>query len=496
MLESFFSDPFDPGRRLQHQIQERLIEAILAGVWPLHEPLPATRVLAKTLKVSRNTIALVYERLTEDGYLQPISRRGYFINERTIREQLNIRQDAKLQDSLPTPPRPFVLSDHLDYRYTTQRNIEKPYDWAQFDYPFIYGQPQADKTSVARWRDCLRLAGTAQHAPKWMSDLFDHDDPMLIDQIIRRILPQRGFRADPDSILITIGAQNAIYLAAGLFVKPGTRVDMEEPGYADARNIFKSMGADIHTHRLDANGMRVSDALAGSRMVYVTPGHQAPTNVTMSMDRRVSLIAAAETHDFVILEDNYEHELNFVGAQRPALKSFDRSGRVIHIGSLSKPLFPGLRLGFIAAHPEIISELRALRRLMYRHPPAQDQRAFALFLAEGHFDTHIRRQRRALAQKWKVMFREVERSLPMCGVTQTTGGSGLWLSLPSGVSATELAKLCATKGVVLEPGGIHYAHEEGTDRFIRLGYSAIELEKIPRGIEIIGECVTALMVSQ
>ncbi|NVK33767.1 MAG: PLP-dependent aminotransferase family protein [Rhodobacteraceae bacterium] len=493
MLETFFSTPFDPSRRLQHQIQERLIEAILAGVWPLHEPLPATRVLAQTLKVSRNTIALVYERLTEDGYLQPISRRGYFINERTIREQLNVRQDAKLKDSLPHPARPFNLDEHVDYRYTVQRNIEKPANWVEFEYPFIYGQPQPDKTSVARWRDCLRLAGTAQHAPKWMSDLFDRDDPMLIDQIIRRILPQRGFRADPDSLLITIGAQNAIFLAAQLFVKPGSRVDMEEPGYADARNIFNSMGADIHTHRIDSNGMRVSDDLKGAKLVYVTPGHQAPTNVTMSLERRVSLIAAAETHDFLIMEDNYEHELNFIGAQRPALKSFDRSGRVIHIGSLSKPLFPGLRLGFIAAHPGIIAELRALRRLMYRHPPSQDQRAFALFLAEGHFDTHIRRQRRQLAQKWKVMFRETEIQLPMCDVTPTTGGSGLWLALPHGVSALELARECSKQGVILEAGGIHFSKEEGSDNYVRLGFGAIEVEKIPQGIAIIAKVLTSLM---
>ncbi len=495
MLETFFAEPFAPDRRLQHQIQERLIEAILAGVWPIHEPLPATRNMSKSVGVSRNTIALVYERLAEDGYLIPVNRRGYFINERTIREQLNIRQDEKLKESLPSKARPFDLNKRLRYRYATQRNIEKPSDWQEFDFPFIYGQLLPDKTSVARWRDCVRLAGTAQHAPNWISDLVDHDDPMLIDQIIRRILPQRGFRAEEENILITVGAQNGIYLAASLFCHEGMRVDLEEPGYVDARNIFVSMGADLRGHPVDANGMRVGPDLAGAQLVYVTPGHQSPTNVTMSMERRLALIAASETHDFVILEDNYEHELNFVGAQRPALKSFDRSGRVVHIGSLSKPLFPGLRLGFVAASAEIIAELRALRRLMYRHPPAQEQRALALFLAEGHYDAHIRRQRKLLSQKWKTVFREIDRHLPMCAVTPTTGGSAVWLELPEEISASELQKIAAEHRILIEPGDVRYLSGRAPRNLIRLGFGAVTAEQIPPGLEILGNLIKRMQKS-
>ncbi|WP_289033828.1 PLP-dependent aminotransferase family protein [uncultured Roseibium sp.] len=492
MLETYFDKPFDPGRRLQHQIQERLIEAILAGIWPLHEPLPATRSLAEAIGVSRNTVSLVYERLAEDGYLTPVNRRGYFINERTIREQLNIRQDAKLKEGLPSEARPFDLQGRLKYSYSGQRSINKPADWRSYDFPFIYGQILPDKISVARWRDCVRLAGTAQHAPSWISDLVDDDDPMLVDQIIRRILPQRGFRADPDSILLTVGAQNGIYLTGRLFCHEGMRVDVEDPGYVDARNIFESLGATLTGHRVDANGMRVSDALKGANLVYVTPGHQSPTSVTMSMERRLALIAASEKHDFVILEDNYEHELNFVGAQRPALKCFDRSGRVVHIGSLSKPLFPGLRAGFIAASPEIIHELRALRRLMYRHPPAQEQRALALFLAEGHYDAHIRRQRKVLSQKWKTVFRSLERHLPMCDVTQTTGGSAIWLELPDNVDARELQAKAAEQSILIEPGDVHYLNGKAPGNCIRLGFGAVGPEQIAEGFERLGQLVRQL----
>lgn len=495
MLERYFEKPFDPNRRLQHQIQERLIEAILTGIWPLHDPLPATRVFAKSIRVSRNTVALVYERLAEDGYLKSVNRRGYFINETHIREQLNIRIDDRARDILPSARRPFDLDKRLTYRFSEQSNIRKPANWQSFEFPFIYGQLSPDKTSVARWRDCVRLAGTAQHAPTWIGDLVDKDDPMLVDQIIRRSLPQRGFRADPDQILVTIGAQNALFMIASLFCKPGGRVDMEDPGYVDARNIFLSFGADLKTHRVDSNGMRVSEALAGAELVYVTPGHQSPTNVTMSMERRLSLLAAAETNDFAIIEDDYEHELNFIGAQKPSLRGFDRTGRVIHVASLSKPLFPGLRLGFVSADAAIIAELRALRRLMFRHPSALDQRAMALFLAEGHYDSHIRRQRKTLSSKWNAILRGIDKHLPTCNVTMTTGGSAVWLQLPATVTAETVQDQAAKDGILVEAGDVHYLGPEAPKNRLRLGFAAIPLEKIAPGLERLGRIVERLTPS-
>ncbi len=487
MLATYFNKPFDPDRRLQHQIQERLIEAILDGVWPLHEPLPATRVFSRQINVSRNTVAIVYERLVEDGYLKSVSRRGYFINERHIREQLNIRVDDHAKEILPRSKHPFDPDALLAYRYSDQENILKAADWQTFEFPFIFGQLSPDKTSVTRWRDCVRLAGTAQHAPTWIGDLVDRDDPMLVDQIIRRMLPQRGFRADPEEILITVGAQNALFMAAHLFCRPGIRVDIEEPGYVDARNIFQALGAEIRHHRVDSNGMRFGDDLEGARLVYVTPGHQSPTNVTMSMERRLKLLAQAETNDFIILEDDYEHELNFVGAQKPSLRSFDRTGRVIHVASLSKALFPGLRLGFIAADRRIVRELRALRRLMYRHPSALDQRAMAIFLSEGHYDSHIRRQRKILSQKWKKIFKLIETHLPACEATVTTGGSGVWIRIPEGIAAMELQAEAARHGLLIEAGDIHYASPQKPRNRIRLGFGAIAEEKMEPGIRLLGQ---------
>lgn len=491
MLDAYFSAPFDQDRRLQHQIQERLIEAILAGAWPTHEPLPATRVMSRMIGVSRNTISLVYERLAEDGYLVPLPRRGFFVNDKAVRDQLSLRMAPHRGTGLPEA-RPFDLGSRLRLSYVAQENIHKPADWRRYPYPFIYGQIEPDKTSVTRWRDCVRLAGTAQHAPKWISDLVDSDDPMLVDQIIRKILPQRGFRADPNNILITVGAQNAIYLTASLFCGPGTAVAVEDPGYVDTRNLFLSMGATLLPQPVDSNGMRVTADLARAELVYITPSHQSPTNVTMSLDRRLSLMQAAEQHDLIIIEDEYEHELNFVGAQKPSVKSLDRSERVLHVGSLSKPLFPGLRLGFIAARADVIAELRALRRLMYRHPPAQDQRAMALFLAEGHYDSHIRRLRKTLAAKWRAIFRAAETYLPMCRVTQTTGGTGIWVQIPSEIDLAELQRIAQKEGVLIERGDVRFLHPTNDRNCIRLGFGAVPEDRIAPGLKQLGAIIRRL----
>ncbi|MCX8995560.1 PLP-dependent aminotransferase family protein [Rhizobiaceae bacterium BDR2-2] len=489
MLEHFFSVPLDPGRKLQQQIQERIIEAILAGTLPSHEPLPATRILARDLGVARNTISLVYERLAEDGYLKPVKRRGYFIDERYVREQLNLKPETGGAALFPLTGRPIDYGARITMSYKAQRMMVKPTDWRLYAYPFIYGQLIPDRTSVSRWRDCIRQAGTAEHVGNWAADLIDADDPMLIDQIIRRILPKRGFRADPSEVLITVGAQHALFLAATLLCREGTRVGIEEPGYPDSRNIFLSRGARLKPQAVDGNGMRVTEDLAGCELVCVTPGHQSPTNVTMTLERRLQLLAAAEEHDFLIVEDDYESELNFVGKQRPALKSLDVSGRVLHVGSLSKPLFPGLRLGFIVAPRPLMEELRVLRRLMCRHPSALDQRAMAIFFADGHFDTHIRRQRSDLAQRWKTILQEMAKRLPDCDVTMTTGGSGLWVTLPKGMDARRLSAIAAKKGVLVEPGDVCYLRDNPPLNRIRMGFAAIARERIGSGIALLAEAV-------
>ncbi|TIW51618.1 MAG: PLP-dependent aminotransferase family protein, partial [Mesorhizobium sp.] len=230
---------------------------------------------------------------------------------------------------------------------------------------------------TAEWRECNRMALAVLEIRNWASDMVDRDDPLLIEQIQARLLPRRGIFANPDEIIVTLGAQNALYMLASLLMTKGSKVAMEDPGYPDARSIFRLAGADIQPVPVDQSGIVTSSIPQDSGFVFVTPSHHCPTMVPLSAERRQDLLARANRHNQIIIEDGYDSQL-LDEAPQQALKSLDRSGRVIYVGSMSKTLAPGLRLGYIVASAGLIAELRALRRFMLRHPPANNQRAVAL----------------------------------------------------------------------------------------------------------------------
>ena len=226
------------------------------------------------------------------------------------------------------------------------------------------------------------------------------DDALLIEQIQTRLLVRRGVFAAPDEILVTVGAQHALFLLGDAARRcAARRVGIENPGYPDARNIFASRTANVVPLPLDDAGLALTPALDACDYVYLTPSHQCPTNVTMPLARREALLAWAQANDRILIEDDYEIELGLEGRAQPALQSLDRSGHVVYVSSLSKTLAPGIRIGFIVGNRELIRELRALRRLMLRHPAANNERSVGLFLAMGHHDALLRRLRQAYAER-------------------------------------------------------------------------------------------------
>lgn len=493
MLDVRLEDPVTCGQTLQQQLHQELVSAILDGRLPMHEPLPSTRDMSKMLGVSRNTVVLVYQRLLDDGYLTAVWRRGHFINETYLRQQLRLRVDTRTSSLFSPSQDPALWQRHMTHRPSSLRNITKPANWKDFPYPFIYGQVTPDNLSISRWRDSMRLASSLGHSSSWINDQVDQDDPLLLEQIITHILPHRGLSASPEELLITIGAQNAVSLIAQLLARSGRKVGIEDPGYVDARNIFTSAGADVTPLPIDSEGLVLSDRLDQCDLVYVTPSHQCPTSVTMSLDRRLNLVARAREKGFMLIEDDYEHELNYLGHQRAAIKSYDNAGHILYVGSLTKLIFPGLRMGFVLADREIIRELRALRRLNYRHPSAQDQRAMALFIREGHLDGHLRRTRDRLAERWKVMQNNIDRILPDVHFTPTTGGSALWVSLPSGINARDVLREASARGVLIEPGDVHYADPlKAPQNFMRVSFSFIEKDKIVAGLELLRDAIRAV----
>jgi GntR family transcriptional regulator/MocR family aminotransferase len=432
--------------------------------------------------VARNTVALAYQDLVAEGFLVARERRGYFVNGDILAGRVRP----------PPTPAPSAAPDwerRFCLRPSSQRNIVKPRDWQRFPYPFIYGQIDPALFPLADWRECSRQALAVEAVRDWAVDRFTEDDPLLIEQIRTRLLPRRGVRAAPEEILLTVGAQHALYLVASLLVREGTTVGIEDPGYADARNILSLRTRAVRALPVDAEGLLPDAPLAGCDYVYATPSHQFPTTATLSLPRREALIARARAEDFVLIEDDYESEINHVGTPHPALKSLDPEGRVIYVASLSKTLAPGLRMGFLVGPRPFVEEARALRRLMLRHPPANNQRTVALFLARGHHDSLMRRLSHAFRDRWRKMGEALARHLPECRFPPTTGGTAYWVTGPEGLDSEALARAAARRGVLIEPGAVHFQAADAPRRYFRLGFSSIPVDRIEPGLKLLGEAM-------
>jgi GntR family transcriptional regulator / MocR family aminotransferase len=481
----FFFDP-KPGLSLQTQIREMLLAAVMDGHVPLDKPLPSSRKMSQMLNVSRHTVVLVYEKLLSDGYLVSWERKGHFVNPDL---DLGLINSGESITSPQSKEQQFDWSSLYCLNPSSQQNLAKPKNWRKFEYPFIFGQIDPELFPVAEWRDCTRQATSTLLTRDWLDDSVDADDPLLVEQLRTRVFPRRGIRCDKDEVLLTLGTQQSLYLLAVLLGGGKRTLGMENPGYVDVRNIFELLGAGIQLLDVDNNGIDTRQDLSGCDVIFTTPSHQSPTTVTLSKERRAELLEKAEKDNFVIIEDDYESELNFYDQPSPAIKSHDVYGRVIYVGSLSKTLSPGLRIGYLVAPKQLIRELRALRRLMLRHPPTNNQRTLALFLAGGHQDSLLRRLSQVYKERFGVMQQAIAKHLPYFRVSPSNGGSALWLEGPKKFSASQLQEEALERGVYVEIGNPHFAGEEKADNFLRLGYSAIATEKIFPGIKLLGEIV-------
>ncbi|MEM9573876.1 MAG: PLP-dependent aminotransferase family protein, partial [Pseudomonadota bacterium] len=283
-------------------------------------------------------------------------------------------------------------------------------------------------------------------------------------------------------ILITMGAQNALFLLTQLLVRSNTKVALEDPGYPDLRNMFELRSDDVRLVPVDNEGICV-DQLGDADIVFVTPSHQFPTNVTMSLRRRRELLEWANENDALIIEDDYEYETNYQGEPTPALKHLDTNGRVLHVGSLSKSMMPGLRMGFVVAPTQVVEELRASRRLMLRHPPGNNQRVVALFLSLGGHDALINRLHRTYLKRWEVLSMALSDHFPGWSSVPAFGGTSFWVEGPQGFDTRLLMEEAKKEGVLIEPGDIFFGDAQGNRNYFRLGFSSISEDHIADGIK-------------
>jgi GntR family transcriptional regulator/MocR family aminotransferase len=477
---TLFERVSDSGLSLQGRIRQMLVSAILSGHLPAGAPVPSSRLLADSLGVARNTVVFAYQQLVSEGYLVSRERSGHFVC------------DSVRKSHVPTPDERAPARPHdaaswhqrVIFHPSRQRNIVKPDNWQSMPYPFVYAQFDAAQFPTAEWRECCTRALSVLDIRSWAPDLITNDDAALIEEIRTQVLPRRGVWAAKEEIVVTVGAQHALYLLADLLIHAHTVVGMEDPGYPDARNTFAHRSDRLMPLPVDENGLCITPELAACDYIFVTPSHQCPTTVTMPIERRKALLELAARADSIIIEDDYETENRYDNHPTPALKSLDQHGRVIYIGSLSKSFAPGLRIGYIVAPAELTHELRALRRLMLRHPSAYIQRAFALFISLGHHHALLRRLSLLYQERACALTDALSTHLPDFTMVPLTGGSSSWVTAPPHVDTATLARAALEVGVVIEPGHVFY-HTPGAGKSsdIRLGFASIDTGKIPAGIE-------------
>lgn len=493
MWEQLFRRSAKPTQSLQGQIREMLVDAILTGVLTPGDAIPSSRELAKMLGVGRITVVMAYQQLTEEAFLLSRERKGHFIHPDVLQGRTTRGSDGSPRHPQQPPSGLHTnWSRRLWLRPSLQRSITKEDDWQRFPYPFLYGQFDKDLFPTAAWRECCLKALGVVDIRMWAPDHINRDDESLIQQVQTKILPRRGVWASPDEIIITVGAQHALYMVADLLMREGTSIGIEDPCYPDARNIFSSRTSQVIPISVDADGLPISTVMSKLEYLYVTPSHQCPTGVTMPLERREALLATAQKHDLIIIEDDYESESSFDDRPIPALKSLDHSNRVIYIGSLSKSLAPGLRVGYIVAPPELIQELRALRRLMIRHPSTFIQRTLAMFISLGHYEAQLRRLGQAQKDRHAELTQAMKQYLPECRITPVRGGGSCWVQLPNHIPAQKLARQAAHHGVLIEPGDVFFTATRNTGNFIRLGYQSIPADQIHQGIKALAEALHSL----
>ncbi len=481
--ESFLLDPAGEGT-LQGRIQQMVAQGILAGRYRPGEKLPSSRKLATHLGVSRITVTLAYTELLADDYITSRGRSGYFVS-------ANAPEPPNFP-ALPAGQGNVDWGRILGPRQTHPFGLEKPANWATYKYPFIYGQADPTLFDSANWRLCALQALGKRDFAALTTDYFDGDDPKLVDFIARQTLPRRGILANPDEILVTLGAQNALWLTAQILLNPRRHAVIEDPCYPALRSILQQTRCHLTPVGIDADGLRPDALPPETDVVFTTPSHQCPTTATMPLARRHALLDRAEAEDFLIVEDDYEFEMSFLKPPSPALKSLDRNGRVIYAGSFSKSLFPGLRLGYLVGPAPFIQQARALRASVLRHPPGHVQRTTAYFLSLGHYDALVRRMARAYHDRRQVLDQAIsDHGLTVAG-RGTFGGSSVWMQAPAAVNTQTLAQRLQDKSVLIEPGGAFFNGPDQPTDFYRLAYSSIPTARIRDGVGLIAQAIHAL----
>jgi len=468
----------DGGLTLQEQIYRFIRDAVIAGTYREGLQLPSSRDLAQSLRVSRNTVVLAYDWLETEGYIEMRRGAGAFVRQ-VLADEVDLGQGV---GGVGAAPARLELAYPFRLPVLSRLRPRRP----QFD--FAYGRLDPRQFPLKLWRQ-LTLECLA-HAERPLTEYVDQAGELAARQAVaNHLATARGMVVTADQIVMTSGAQEALNIVSRLFVRPGVQVAVEDPCYASAASLFRSYGAELAPIPVDENGL-VTDMLhvVSPALLYTTPSHQFPTGVVTSLERRQAVLAWAADRNVFVIEDDYDSEIIYDRPPMAALAALDRNRRVIYVGSFSKTIGGGLRIGFLALPPELCEPAIAVKSLSSYGVPWLEQAVIAGFLREDRFRTYLRRMRNLYRARRDALISVLAEcfgdSLRISGQD-----SGLHLVATLGAElpdADTVASIAATVGVGLYTprgaGAIDFAPLPGPERRLILGYGALTPEEIDSGI--------------
>lgn len=469
---------------LHKQLYEGLRSTILRGQLPVGTRLPSTRAFALELGVSRATVQLTFEQLIAEGYLRGRTGSGTYVDSSFLPEGVEklakntqhphfesaerpISQRGRAWLSAPFFPRPQIIPG---------QGVQRA---------FRVGMPDVDSFPLKTWQQLLMRSWRYMQR-----DLFDHQYAAgyrpLREAIASYLATARGVRCTAEQVIIVNGSQQGIDLAARVLLNPGEQVWMEDPGYLGARGALLGAEASLVPVPIDAEGLVVQagkERAPRARLAFVTPSHQFPLGVTMSMARRQSLLEWARTTGAWVLEDDYDSEFRYVGRPLAALQGIDRENRVIYLGTMSKVLLPAVRLGYLVVPPDLIDAFVAAHLFTDMYLPLLEQIALAAFLEEGHFVRHIRHMRQLYRERQGTLLEMAKQHLSGTMELQPdVAGMHLIGWLPLEYDDRQVACAATRVSVDVSPLSL-YTLEERQRAGILLGYTAVRPQEMRTGLE-------------
>ncbi|MEZ5533778.1 MAG: PLP-dependent aminotransferase family protein [Steroidobacteraceae bacterium] len=472
---------------LQAQIFEQVRNLIVDGRLQPGARMPATRILASDLGVSRNTVVLAYERLAAEGFVEMRSPIGVFVARNVIFDS-------------PRLPEASIASGRDGSTYRDRRIVFRgeshtvaPSPDASIRYDYWVGRPDATLFPAKAWERILHQT-LQEHGP----GVSAYCDPAGLLELRRAVAQYvgvaRGIRARPDQILITSGIQEALNVLARLFIGHGTEVAVEYPCYSGAANVFTSYGARLATVNVDREGVDTSRLPADIAFIYVTPSHQFPTGATLPVERRAQLVDWAERAGAYVLEDDYDSDFYYDSAPLPALKSMDETGRVVYLGTFSKSLGAGLRIGYMVLPDCLVEAATVVKALLDNCSPWLPQKLLAEFVTSGAFAHHLRRTRTIYRDRRDCLLEVLREHFGDLDVSGSQGGMHVMWRLPEDFpDASTIQREARRRGVGvydLLSCNVRVRRDDHLNaRSLLLGYATLDEDAITDSIALLANAI-------